>query len=62
MISTLTIIVLILAIIWSIIWKGIALWCAARNKQKVWFIVLLIINTLGLLEILYLGLFQRDRN
>jgi len=38
---------------WSLIWKGLALWKAAGNKSKVWFVVLLIFNTLGILEILY---------
>ncbi|MEK6818456.1 MAG: DUF5652 family protein [Nanoarchaeota archaeon] len=39
-------------------WKGLALWKSARNNQEVWFIVLLVINTLGLLEILYLFVFS----
>lgn len=40
--------------IWSAIWKGLALWKAARKEQKPWFIALLVINTVGLLEIIYL--------
>ena len=40
--------------IWSLIWKGFALWRAAGKRQLVWFIVFLIINTAGVLEILYL--------
>jgi hypothetical protein len=47
-------------IAWSLAWKGIALWKAARNKSIVWFIVLLVINTLGLLEIVYIFLFSRE--
>ncbi|MEK7187004.1 MAG: DUF5652 family protein [Patescibacteria group bacterium] len=39
--------------IWSLIWKGLALWKAASLRQKYWFIALLIINTLGILEIIY---------
>jgi len=50
---------LIIAGIWSIIWKGIALWKSARYGQKVWFVVLLIVNTVGLLEIIYLAFFQK---
>lgn len=46
--------VIILAIIWSFIWKGIALWKAARNGAKVWYVVLLLVNTLGILEIIYI--------
>jgi len=44
---------------WSIFWKGLALWRAAKNDHQKWFIALLIINTLGLLEILYLYLFSK---
>jgi len=39
---------------WSLEWKGLALWRAARKGDKVWFIVFLLVNTLGILEILYL--------
>ncbi len=46
-------------IIWVLPWKGVALWRAAKLSQKWWFIVLLVLNTLGLLEILYLFIFSR---
>ena len=45
---------LLLLIIWSIIWKGIALWRAARLGSQAWFVILLIVNTFGVLEIIYL--------
>ena len=51
--------VLIIVVVWSAIWKGIALWKSARNSQKYWFLVLLVLNTLGLVEILYLSFFQK---
>ena len=44
----------ILLIVWSIVWKGFALWKAGKNKSNIWFVALLLINTLGLLEIIYL--------
>jgi len=50
---------LAIAIIWSLIWKGIALWKAARNNQLGWFICLLFINTVGILEIVYISFFQK---
>ena len=28
----------IILVIWSIIWKGYALWISAQEKNKVWFI------------------------
>ncbi len=45
--------------LWSVFWKGLALWRAARNGEKYWFIGLLVINTVGLLEILYLFVFTK---
>jgi len=41
-------------VIWSLFWKGLALWHSARNKQPWWFAVLLLVNTMGILEIIYL--------
>lgn len=40
-------------VLWGVVWKGIALWKAATKRQVVWFIVLLVFNTLSILEILY---------
>jgi len=45
-------------VIWSIVWKGLALWRSARTDSKVWFVVFLVVNTLGILEILYLYVFS----
>jgi len=47
-----------LLIVWSLVWKGLALWKAAREGSKVWFVVLLILNTAGILDILYLYVFS----
>lgn len=58
---TLTIGIIALLAIWTLIWKGFALWYAARNHQKKWFILLLIVNTAGILEIIYLAGFRRDK-
>ena len=54
-------ILFILLIIWSMVWKGIALWKCGRNNQLTWFIVLLILNTAGILEIIYLLAFQKKK-
>ncbi len=48
--------VLVPLILWSAIWKGIALWKAARRDQLGWYIALLIINTVGVLPIIYIFL------
>lgn len=50
---------LILIAIWSIVWKGMALWKAGRLGHKGWFIALLIINTAGILDILYIYIFSK---
>jgi hypothetical protein len=42
----------------ALILKGISLWYAARGGQKWWFIALLIVNTFGILEIIYLIWFR----
>lgn len=49
----------VLAAIWSLIWKGLALWRAGRLNKPVWFVVLLVVNTLGILDILYLYVFSK---
>ncbi|MBK5211777.1 MAG: hypothetical protein JJE36_05650 [Coriobacteriia bacterium] len=52
---------LYILLIWTVVWKGLALWRSARNKQPAWFIVLLMVNTVGILEIIYLVFFNRKR-
>lgn len=46
-------------IVFELVLKAIALWRSARNGQKGWFVALLILNTLGILPIVYLLLFQK---
>jgi len=41
-------------VLWSVVWKGLALWHAARRKEPWWFVILLVVNTFGILEIIYL--------
>ena len=44
----------ILLVLWSLFWKGLALWHSGRRGQPWWFVILLILNTAGILEIIYL--------
>lgn len=60
LISTQTLL-LLLAVIWSLFWKGMALWRAAKQDQRNWFVALLVVNTLGILEILYLVFFAKKK-
>jgi len=52
----------ILILLYTIPLKGVALWRAAKNNHKWWFVALLILNTLGLLELLYIFVFSKKEN
>lgn len=54
-------IIILLAALWTLPWKGIALWKAARNNDIAWFIIFMVINTLGILEILYIFVFGKRK-
>jgi len=47
-------------VVWSIFWKGWALWKSARSGSTAWFIILLLLNTAGILEIIYIFLVARS--
>ena len=49
------------ALAWTLYWKAMSLWHAVKNGEKGWFIALLFINTLGILEILYLYVFSKNK-
>jgi hypothetical protein len=49
------------AYLWTLLWKGIALWRAAGLKQRNWFVAILVLNTLGILELAYLFYFAKKR-
>lgn len=40
--------------------KGLAMWLAAKKNQKIWFVVLLVFNTAGILPLVYLFLNRHD--
>lgn len=46
-------------LIWGLFWKGLALWHSAKRGEVWWFVAVLLVNTLGLLEIVYLFLFAK---
>jgi hypothetical protein len=49
-------------VLWSLVWKGWALWRAAKNDSKPWFIVLLLVNTLGILDMFYIFVFGKNKS
>jgi hypothetical protein len=59
--STTILTILIVLGIWTAVWKAIALWKAAGHRQKAWFIIMFILNTASILELIYLGFFQKKK-
>ncbi len=53
-VNPLVLVILLALTLWSGVWKAIALWRAGRDNSLAWFIVLCIINTVGILEIIYI--------
>ena len=56
------ILITIISMIWCLPWEAVALWRAARNGHKIWFAVLLLANTLAILEIIYIFGFSKKKN
>lgn len=51
--STTQVVVFSLLIIWELIWKGLGLWKSAQNEQLGWYLAILLLNTLGILPMIY---------
>lgn len=47
--------------IWSLFWSGMSLWKSARNGDRYWFLALLLVHTAGILDILYLFVFAKNK-
>jgi hypothetical protein len=56
------VILVILLVLWTLVWKGIALWKAGNNKHLAWYICMFIFNTAGILEIIYIFAFSKKRD
>jgi hypothetical protein len=54
--------VIIIASLWSFVWKALSLYRAGFNHSPGWFIALLIFNTLGILDILYIFVFGKKKS
>lgn len=50
--------VMAVILVWSYAWKLAALWKSARKGSIIWFVALALINTVGILEILYIFVFS----
>ena len=51
--------ILVVASVWTLVWKAVALYRAGKLRHKGWFTALFFINTLGILEILYVAYFSK---
>lgn len=51
--------ILLAVTLWSVVWKMLALYRAGSYGHKGWFVALFFINTVGILEILYMTIFSR---
>ena len=54
--------IIIVCAIWELVWKGFALWKAAKNNHIVWFVCIIFFNTVGILPIIYLFLNRTKKN
>ena len=45
--------------IWALFWDGLGLWYSARNREKTWFLLMLVFKTVGVLPIIYVFLFSK---
>lgn len=55
--SNISIIIAIVLIDYAL--KATALWKSARNNSKIWFLLLLIINSVGILPLFYIFYFSK---
>jgi methionyl-tRNA synthetase len=53
------VVIIVVASVWSLVWKAVALYKAGKLRHKGWFTALFFINTLGVLEILYVAHFSK---
>ena len=53
--------IILLLALWTLPWKGVALWKSAGNKQLAWFVCIFIFNTLAILEIIYIFGFSKKK-
>ncbi len=52
--KVLFIVIVVILALWEVIMKLIAMWKAARNSHKVWYICIALFNTIGILPLIYI--------
>ncbi len=46
--------IVLLVVIWSVLWKCYSVWTAVKRGEKWWFVALLLFNTAGILDMIYI--------
>jgi len=53
------IVIFVIIAIWDLCWKGVGLWKAGQNHHLAWFVAILVLNTVGILPMIYIGWFDK---
>lgn len=53
--------IIFLFIAWTLPWKGVALWKAAKSGKKIWFIIIFLFNTMAVLDIIFIIFFSKNK-
>ena len=53
--------ILLITVLWVFPWKIYSLWTASKRGDKIWFVVLVIVNTVGILDIIYIFWIAKKR-
>ena len=54
-----TLVLVMVLSVWTLVWKGFALWKSSKKNSIPWFVIILVVNTIGILEILYIFVFSK---
>lgn len=60
--NTVFLTVIVAVALWELLWKGIALWKAARLHDTAWYVVMLLVNSLGIIPIIYILTHRQQTN
>ena len=51
----------ILISVFDLVVRGISLWRSAKSSRKYWFVALLVVNSMGILPLIYLAFFDKKK-
>tara|TARA_Y100000034_G_scaffold135595_1_gene208187 strand:- start:997 stop:1227 length:231 start_codon:yes stop_codon:yes gene_type:complete len=49
----------LVAMIWDLIWRCFGVWKSTKNNQPIWSILFVLLQTMGILPILYIFIFSK---